>query len=399
MKKLIISILYVVVLLSLASCGTTEDACNIQTKQISVISALSNSYENGIIYLDNNIYNFYDYNSNVTIPLCFKPNCTHSDNQCIAKRLSESSDGISVPVVFQDNLYYFKVTESIEGDGENTTYFMQSKLYKCDLKSGEETDILTVSDIDCTSSVNMVRNDSMLYFIASNGAYQFEDGTWAKAGCGKQYLCSVDLEHCCFENYGLVNDSPYASNNVVITGSSIHAVEDQVIIAGVYDDKIYLYYPYVEDQNMIINAIDNQDFQIDWNYAVKAFQFGDQNMCEMKEQPPICLNADWYVTEDQDNRTIAAKEKAGNTVAFESENTLIFDCYQYAIYNNIIWDLYNGKSYDLLAKKTYDVKDDLIGAYIVDYIAKDKQYVISNYNSSGELRYERLGIEEILVME
>lgn len=397
MKKLVVGVLCTSMLLSLASCGKADNEYKIKKKQTTVISALSNSYENGIIYVSNGICNFYDYDSDISIPLCFKPNCTHNDNNCIAKIIAESSNGVAHSVIFNDSIYYFTETESIEGEGKTTAYNIQSTLHKCDLKSGEETDVLEISDLDCTSSVNMVLNDTTIYFTASNGAYQFEDGTWAKAGFGKQHLCSVDLENYSFENLGLVNDNKYVSNSVVITENSINAVADQVIISGVYNDKIYLYYSYVEDKNIIINAIENNDFNIDWEYEVKELSLSSREISASNEQPPICLNEDWYVTEDKIDKIIVAKDKVGNTVEFSSVNELPFDCYQYSIYNNKIWDLYNGIVYDLLTKETYEISEDFFGANVVDYIADDNKYVVCIYDAAGNLIYEKVDEDTIIV--
>ena len=87
MKKLIFHILCISILLTLPSCGKTESEHKIKDKSSKVITALSNASENGMLYFDENTCNFYDYASDITIPLCFKPNCTHSDQNCISKAI------------------------------------------------------------------------------------------------------------------------------------------------------------------------------------------------------------------------------------------------------------------------------------------------------------------------
>ena len=92
-----------------------------------------------------------------------------------------------------------------------------------------------------------------------------------------------------------------------------------------------------------------------------------------------------------------AKDKVGNTVEFSSVNELPFDCYQYSIYNNKIWDLYNGIVYDLLTKETYEISEDFFGANVVDYIADDNKYVVCIYDAAGNLIYEKVDEDTIIV--
>lgn len=390
MKKVVSIIIGMSMLLSLTSCSSKNDEYKIKSKELNVISALSNSYENGLIYTSGGICNFYDYASDTSIPLCLKPNCTHNDKECISKILSTSGCGTEHVVIYEDNIYFFTETESIEGEGKDTSYNIQSVLHKCNLKSGEITDVLDISDLNCISSVNMVLNNDTIYFTASNGAYQFEDGTWLNAGFGKQYLCSVNLTDKNFENYGLVNDNEFASNNVIITENSINAVSDQVIISGVYNDKIYLYYSYVEDRNIIVDAIENNNYNIDWKYEVKEFDLNAKKLNTVHEAQPICLNNNWYVTENKSDKKVIATDRSGNPVEFDSMNELQFDCYQYSIYNDKVWDLYNGYVYDLSTKETFQISEDFLGGNIADYISNENKYVICNYDSNGNLLYSMI---------
>ena len=390
MKKVVSIIIGMSMLLSLTSCSSKNDEYKIKSKELNVISALSNSYENGLIYTSGGICNFYDYASDTSIPLCLKPNCTHNDKECISKILSTSGCGTEHAVIYEDNIYFFTETESIEGEGKDTSYNIQSVLHKCNLKSGEITDVLDISDLNCISSVNMVLNNDTIYFTASNGAYQFEDGTWLNAGFGKQYLCSVNLTDKNFENYGLVNDNEFASNNVIITENSINAVSDQVIISGVYNDKIYLYYSYVEDRNIIVDAIENNNYNIDWKYEVKEFDLNAKKLNTVHEAQPICLNNNWYVTENKSDKKVIATDRSGNPVEFDSMNELQFDCYQYSIYNDKVWDLYNGYVYDLSTKQTFQISEDFLGGNIADYISNENKYVICNYDSNGNLLYSMI---------
>ena len=210
------------------------------------------------------------------------------------------------------------------------------------------------------------------------------------AGFGKQYLCSVNLTDKNFENYGLVNDNEFASNNVIITENSINAVSDQVIISGVYNDKIYLYYSYVEDRNIIVDAIENNNYNIDWKYEVKEFDLNAKKLNTVHEAQPICLNNNWYVTENKSDKKVIATDRSGNPVEFDSMNELQFDCYQYSIYNDKVWDLYNGYVYDLSTKETFQISEDFLGGNIADYISNENKYVICNYDSNGNLLYSMI---------
>lgn len=396
MKKIVSIVISMSAFLVLTSCDVKDEKYKIKDKELNVITALSNSYQNGIVYTNKDTCFFYDYASNISVPLCLKPNCTHKDDTCISKIITTSGCGTEHAVIYNDSIYFFTETESIEGEGKNTTYNIQSVLHKCDLKSGEIKDVLNISDLNCISSVNMVLDGNTVYFTASNAAYQFEDGTWLNAGSGKQYLCSVNLTNNSFENYGLVNDNEFASNNVIITENSINAVADQVIISGVYSDKIYLYYQYVEDKNIIIDAIENSNSNINWKYEVKEFDLSTKKLNITHQAQPICMNDDWYVTEDKSDKKIIAMNREGNSFEFDSLNELQFDCYQYSIYNDKIWDLYNGYVYDLSTSGTFKISEDFLGGNIADYISNDNKYVVCNYDSKDSLSYSMVG-ENILI--
>lgn len=396
-KRGIVGVVAVSMLFSLTSCKEKGSEYKILSKERNVITALSNSYENGMIYVSDGICNFYDYATDTAIPLCMKPNCTHNDTDCISKIIASSGSGTEHSVIYNDYIYYFTETESIEGEGKDTTYDIMSTLHKCDLTSGVITDVVEIPDLNCTTSVAMVLNDNTLYFTASNGAYQFDDGTWMNAGIGKQYLCSVNLKNNSFENYALINDNEYAPDNVIITDNSINAVGDQVVLAGVYNNKVYLYYSYVEDKNIIIDAIENNDYNIDWKYEVKEFDLDTKKINIVNDIQPICLNNDWYVTEDMANKKIIAKDISGNTVEFDSINDFSFDCFQYTIYNDKIWDLYNGYEYDLKTKEINQIEEDYLGADIVDYISDDNKYVVCNYDTSGNLSYTTVDEDTLII--
>lgn len=390
MKKATSIILSTSILLSLCSCEEKSDSYKIKTKGSNMISGLSNSYENGVIYLSDDVCNFYDYPSDTSIPLCMKPNCTHEDKDCISKIIASSAGGVDHSVIYNDCIYYFTETESIEGEdkGKESTYNIESILHKCDLKSGEVTDIINIDDLDCTSSVNMFFSEDTIYFIASNGAYQFEDGTWMNAGTDKQYLCSVNLSDNNFENYGLVNDNEYVSNNVVITENSIYATGGQVFVLGVYDNKLYLCYQYVTDKNIVIDAIENDDTSnIDWEFEVKTFDLDTKELSLSDKEQPICLNDDWYVTENKSDKKIIAENKDDTTVEFDSNNDFVFDPYQYSIYNEKIFDLYKGYIYDLSTQQISQTSDDLLGNNVVDYISDENKYVLYTSDSNGNPVY------------
>jgi hypothetical protein len=158
-----------------------------------------------------------------------------------------------------------------------------------------------------------------------------------------------------------------------------------------------LYYSYVEDKNIIIDAIENNDYNIDWKYEVKEFDLDTKKINIVNDIQPICLNNDWYVTEDMANKKIIAKDISGNTVEFDSINDFSFDCFQYTIYNDKIWDLYNGYEYDLKTKEINQIEEDYLGADIVDYISDDNKYVVCNYDTSGNLSYTTVDEDTLII--
>ena len=66
-----------------------------------------------------------------------------------------------------------------------------------------------------------------------------------------QYLYSINLDSAEVQNYGLINDAPTAKYNWSY-GASLWS---EVKMEGIYHDKLYLYYRYVKDPQIIIDYL------------------------------------------------------------------------------------------------------------------------------------------------
>ena len=104
-----------------------------------------------------------DYDSMNTSLLCTKPNCSHTGDDCIVKRLNGN-----VPMFDENSAYYFvdAQPEMIENDEGKADLKLSSALYQYDLSSNSEKKIMQI-DGKCVAFSNhcwMLR-DKTIYFI------------------------------------------------------------------------------------------------------------------------------------------------------------------------------------------------------------------------------------------
>ncbi len=255
---------------------------SIQTPELLVATDAYSVYNNGILYIDaNQQARFLGFETMQSIPLCNKPNCPHNTPSCLAK-ICTRIDCFTKPVIYHDMLYYFTCTSEVvdAGDGKSTEYVVHAKCMQASLHTGEVKTFAEIENLNPTDNYSVVLIDDILYFLGSDSnARQDESGAWSSGSGGKMWLCSLNLNTGDFANYGLVNDSPYVDNSNLDNGSNHYSFDSRVYITGYYQGKIYMWYKYVKDQQLLLDSLrehDNDIFQVDgdddiWTYENKCF--------------------------------------------------------------------------------------------------------------------------------
>lgn len=389
MKKAKLIFLFIIGILSVTGCTANKDSYSIQTPENSIFYSAYNLYDNGFIYINQtNAAEFIDYETLVNTPVCNKPNCRHNDDYCISKLVT--SEG-NLPIVYHDSVYYFTFTDEIieSKDGRSTSYDIQSQLNKIDLHSGKRETVAEFSDMEATSSNALYLENGVLYFIALNGSLQDNTGAWYYfSTSGSQYFCSIDLNTGKFVNYGQINNPEKAKSTLFcVEGGGQFGAGGNVIVDGIYDNKIWMHYSYADSADAIYTEykktgnFPGNDSPIMHRENV-VFDL-DTKKIEVSDKPDAaCIGEGYYIYWD-DNKNGYISEKEGKEIILEGFSKTFYTSYL-RICNNILWNLENEKCFDLkngtiseFSKKYNDKGVDI-------YCFKDNRYIINYYDEASK---------------
>lgn len=255
-KKIFAVIITVAAVINSTACQSKEEKYHIKTKDAAYYDMSYNVYENGLLYTVPNASGtqacFLDYETMNGVPLCNKPNCTHSDSSCVSNLCAGS---FMVPVIYHDYVYWFASNYEIvdSQDGKSQTADMHTKCMRARLDTGLTETFAEIDGVYMQNQIDLAIVNDTMYIIGSKEIYQDEtDGTWGGfSRSGEQYLYSINLDSAEVQNYGLINDAPTAKYNWSY-GASLWS---EVKMEGIYHDKLYLYYRYVKDPQIIIDYL------------------------------------------------------------------------------------------------------------------------------------------------
>ncbi len=376
-----------------------EDNYAIQTPDNVVMNTTRNFYENGLIYEADDTAYFLEYDSFQGTTLCNKPNCTHSDGSCIGQIVTK---GGTPPVVYQDDVYYFEETDGIveSEDGTETTYEITCTLKRISLSSGTSEEVCEFAGMDATYYDTVYLSGNTLYFIASNGALQSEDGGWSYySAAGKQYLCSVNLETGDFEDYGLINDNPYAENSLFCVEGSFYNMNSMVTMCGVYQNKIFFSYTCAETSEEIYDAFLEKgsmpgDDDVDWIYEVRAFDLETLEFCDTDLPYPVAVEEGYYLYWDDESGVYIVLDENGTETQLDGfEETFLPD-----IVNGKVWASEpNISYYDLTTGEITSCQNSKYqdcGAEVETFV--DGQYIVQYMDESGATSFDMVDESELL---
>ena len=155
----------------------------------------SSIYQDTVFHLDENgLVKRLDYNSMQDVPLCNKPNCRHTADDCILKRLNGK-----VPVFAGSKAYYFVDEEPglVQDDEENTELKLGSSLFCYDFEKGKEAKLFSLPDVSVSKNCyGLLLHDQTLYFVTNSlSRYYDENGIMFGYGGtgGEMHLYAYDL--------------------------------------------------------------------------------------------------------------------------------------------------------------------------------------------------------------
>jgi hypothetical protein len=167
---------------------------------------------------------------------------------------------------------------------------------------------------------------------------------------------------------------------------------------GIYNDKLYLYYRYVEDSDIIIDYLNtdwaqngNPRKDIPWIIDNKCIDLKTGEITSNELPYAWCVGENHYVYEE--NETFYILDEKGNKTA--ANNMYDNDTYDFTFVNNKLWkgsinqgfDVETGNGFSLSEK--YSDKD----AMVMDFV--DDQYIV-RYTENNLLKFDKVSEEDLI---
>lgn len=356
-KKIFAVIITVAAVINSTACQSKEEKYHIKTKDAAYYDMSYNVYENGLLYTVPNASGtqacFLDYETMNGVPLCNKPNCTHSDSSCVSNLCAGS---FMVPVIYHDYVYWFASNYEIvdSQDGKSQTADMHTKCMRARLDTGLTETFAEIDGVYMQNQIDLAIVNDTMYIIGSKEIYQDEtDGTWGGfSRSGEQYLYSINLDSAEVQNYGLINDAPTAKYNWSY-GASLWS---EVKMEGIYHDKLYLYYRYVKDPQIIIDYL-NTDWvengsprnDIPWIIENKCLDLKTGEITVSDLPYAWCIGENHYIYEENEKFFILDEDGEKTAV----ENMYDNETYDFTFVNNKLWKGSINQGFDTKPMKNF----------------------------------------------
>lgn len=328
-----------------------------------------------------------DYKTMEDVSICNKPNCTHTQADCIVRRL-----GDEMPVLCDGKAYYFKADNPQIVDGENGKRVLDvhSVLYSYDLTSSIEEKLCQIDGGHVRSDNGVLLHDGKIWYIA-NECSAWGDGNGNLFGTatngGENSLQSVSLDDRTVTDYGYMYPRAMLAEAYPNVPNSIFAM-----IAGIFDNKIYYNVWFLKKMPEYLGEKENTAPEI--GIYVSYFDLSDGSF---HGQPEHAEDIDFgkAVFCSQDYLAIAGDGKITVYKSGENEPVVFtdnsFDQNIHAVVYDDLLFCGGGKICDLNTKEMRDsaaLKDKEVLAKYGD------SYIISNTGNSAE--HETISAAELL---
>lgn len=398
-KKIFAAISIFAAVINLTACRSQKQQYHIKTKNNAYYDMGYNVYDNGLLYTVSKTAGtqacFLDYETMNGVPLCNKPNCTHSDSSCVSNQCAGS---FFVPVIYHDCVYWFTSDHKIvdSEDGKSQTVDIHTKCMRAKLDTGAVETFAEIYDVFMNSAIDLIVDKDKLYIIGSREMYQDPvDRTWSSFGrSGEQYLYSINLDSAEVHNYGRINDSPYAENNW-IHGASLFS---EVKMEGIYNNKLYMYYRYVEDPQIIIDYL-NTDW-IENGNPRKDIPWITENKCLDLKTGEITVSDlpyAWWIGENyyiyEENGSFYILDENGEKT--KADNIYEDDDYLFTVANGKLWKGSINQGFDIKTNKKLSISDKYAdkNAIVMDFV--NGQYVVQ-YFENNEVKFDKVSEEDLI---
>ena len=174
-----ITIAAVVILLALTSCK--NESVSADTEYFAELDGRSVIYKDGMYTFENGLLSFLSFDTCKTLPVCYKPNCTHDTEDCPAYM-----PNVSTIFVYGDSLYSF--ASEYEWDKNDGKATINTTLYRSDVSGANRRKYSSLEGLRVQYGAYV--KDGKAYFTASEAEF---DETGSTTGSTAEYLYSCDL--------------------------------------------------------------------------------------------------------------------------------------------------------------------------------------------------------------
>lgn len=350
---------------SSASASISDSEHSDLSDDIMCISENSDYYRNGIVF-GNDKAMFLDFDTMESAPLCAVPNCKHTGSDCIAKTVGNT------PIFYGDSIYYFSSNHgAVKETSDGPEFYIDSKLMKASLDSSTTETVCEFHDCAPPEQLGKyVLYQNNLYFVGDDlnpVKDDFGGLNYGNSG-GNHFLCSINLDTGAYTNYGSIYDGDKKYEAA--------AYSSQAVISGVYQDKMYLGYTFIED----MNSLDSGNFE--FTYLNFEFDFQTKTWKESELPYSRYMNRNTYTYFDQSEKQFH--------VLYNGKEEMI--PYEYEITN---CSEFNGKLFIPNDEKWFDLTDlsehsfaEYKNYQVVGYV--DDNYILLNGSRSKKITEEEL---------
>lgn len=337
-KKVLFSCISILLLLFVSCVATNYD----KTVYFGYISPDQIAYENGQIFIDygkSQVVKFADFDSLITVPICPKPNCSHTnESEC-------SALGINGTIfVYNDSLCWLSSEIGYDGVGnltDNTILYMSNA-------DGTHRKQIAVLEGYRVSGGAFVYGEKV-YFCATDVIYESGRST----EYALEYLYTYDFGEKRFEQVEYLAEGYNSGAN----------------IRGSFGDALFMIYQGTSEMNLKEDYDEHRKFAI-YNLESNKLDVLDEYTVNASEDCLICFN---------DDGVVFVRRLNGEEIYIYSDRIIAQTANDYKIINDKLFSSFYGAAYDLKTGTEYDLSG--LGVVIAYYNGK---YILKN-NSTGEI--------------
>lgn len=376
MKKRIIRILFPAITATFFLSGCASQTVNLPNANNSFADYHAN-------YTDTmGVFGYYDKGETIALnyetmqktSLCSKPNCTHTGEDCIVKRLSGHA-----PVLSGNRAYYFvddkpQFVENADGVPE---LILGSWLCCYDFTDHTEKQLMHI-DGGCVGEYfdGMLLHGDTLYYLENTYSRSYDENEIVcgfSPNGGREYLHAVSLSDLKDTNLGEVYDLdalteyfPYAPNS----GS--------VSMEGLFNNRIYFNVWFVEGSgDPTSQYFPPHNYVICYDLSDGSFHGTPEDYAHIDFQNVVYLSAEHLAIYDEMKQTVSVYAPDGGEPVVLSD-ACFQDYADYAVFNDILFCY--PKAFDLNSNAVYEMTDEkypiVVAAYGGDYVCADVNYAL-----------------------